>query len=96
MRELKWEPGQSAELSVLGDGGNSRQQSRILELTGKQVLVAAKQPVKTGAAVRLEWNNQLLLGEVLNAEPDGFRMEIRHMLLDTDALSWQKQGWQRG
>jgi hypothetical protein len=36
------------------------------------------------------------LGEVLNAEPGGFWIEIHHMLLDTAGLSWQKAGWQRG
>ena len=51
--------------------------------------------VQTGAAVRLEWDGQLVLGEVLNTEPSGFWMEIQHMLLDTAALGWQQQGWQR-
>ena len=49
-----------------------------------------------GAAVRLEWDGQLLLGEVLNTEPGGFWMEIHHMLLDTAGLRWQENGWQRG
>jgi hypothetical protein len=35
------------------------------------------------------------LGQALNSEPGGFWMEIQHMLLDTAALNWQKQGWQR-
>jgi hypothetical protein len=51
--------------------------------------------VKTGAAVRLEWDGQLVLGEVLQTEPSGFWIEIQHMLLDTAALTWQQQGWQR-
>jgi hypothetical protein len=51
--------------------------------------------VASGAAVRLEWNGQLLLGQVLNAEPGGFWMEIHHMLLDTVGISWQKSAWQR-
>ena len=58
--------------------------------------LAAGVNVKGGAAVRLEWDGQLLLGQVLNTEPGGFWMEIHHMLLDTAGLSWQKSGWQRG
>ena len=52
--------------------------------------------MKSGAAVRLEWDGQLLLGQVLSTEPGGFWMEIHHMLLDAAGLSWQKNGWQRG
>lgn len=99
MRELNWKPGQSAELSLLGDGasaGPAGQPARILELSGKRLRVAADLPVKGGAAVRLEWDGQLLLGEVLNTEPGGFWMEIHHMLLDAAGARWQKNGWQRG
>lgn len=103
MRELKWDPEQPVELSVLGDGTGTvspgdiaRQCVRILELSGKRMRLAAERPVSGGAAVRLEWEAQLVLGQVLNAEPGGFWMEIHHILLDNDRQSWQKQGWQRG
>jgi len=99
MRELNWKPEQSAELSVLGDtagAGPASHAVRILECSGKRLRLAAELPVESGAAVRLEWEGQLLLGQVLNAAPGGFWMEIHHMLLDTAGLSWQKQGWQRG
>ena len=98
MRELNWKPGQSVELSVLGDTESARPgglPARILELSGKQMRLAASVVPETGAAVSLEWDGQLLLGEVLNGEPGGFWIEIHHMLLDTAALDWQKQGWQR-
>jgi hypothetical protein len=94
MRELNWKPEQSVELSVLGGGGPDRQPARILELSGKRLHLGAELPVKGGAAVRLEWDGQLLLGQVLNTEPGGFWMEIHHMLLDTAGLSWQRQRWQ--
>jgi len=93
MRELNWKPEQSVALSVLGDGGCVGA-ARILELSGKRMRLAAGLTVKTGAAVRLEWDGQMVLGEVLHAEPSGFWIEIQHMLLDTAALTWQ-QGWQR-
>jgi len=99
MRELNWKPGQPASLSVLGEAtsaGPAAQPVRILEFSGKRMRLAAELPVEGGAAVRLEWDGQLLLGEVLNIEPDGFWMEIHHMLLDAAGLSWQKNGWQRG
>jgi hypothetical protein len=94
MRELNWKPEQSAELSVLGEGACAGP-ARILEFSGKRMRLAAELKVKSGAAVRLEWDGQLLLGQVLNTDPGGFWMEIHHMLLDTGELSWQKN-WQRG
>jgi hypothetical protein len=94
MRELNWKPEQSVALSVLGDGACAGE-VRILELSGKRMHVGGELTVKTGAAVRLEWDGQLVLGDVLNTEPSGFWIEIRHMLLDTTALTWQRQGWQR-
>ena len=96
MRELKWTPEQSAELSVLGNGQTGKTPVRILELSGKRLRLAAEQSLKSGAAVRLEWDGQIVLGQVLNAEPGGFWMEIHHILLDAAALRWQQQGWQRG
>jgi hypothetical protein len=98
MRELSWRPGQSAELSVLGDAAcvGPARIARILEYSGKRIRLAAELKVQSGAAVRLEWDGQLLLGQVLTSGSDGFWMEIHHILLDTGALSWQKKGWQRG
>jgi hypothetical protein len=94
MRELNWKPEQSVALSVLGDGACAGA-VHILELSGKRMRLGAGLTVKTGAAVRLEWDGQLVLGEVLNTEPSGFWIEIHHILLDTGALTWQQQGWQR-
>ena len=103
MRELNWKPGQSVQLSVLGVLGPeacAAHTARILEFSGKRMRLAAELPnqakVPGGAAVRLEWDGQQLLGQVLNAEPGGFWMEIHHMLLDAGGLIWQKNGWQRG
>lgn len=94
MRELNWKPEQSVALSVLG--GEARAgAARIVELTGRRIRLDAGVTVKTGDAVRLEWDGQLVLGEVLHSEPSGFWIEIHHMLLDTAALTWQQQGWQR-
>jgi hypothetical protein len=97
MRELNWKPEQSVELTVLGDthAGAHSTPARLLELSGKRLRLAAASPVAPGAAVRLEWDGQLLLGEVLDTTPSGVWIEIHHMLLDAAGLSWQKQGWQR-
>jgi len=93
MQELKWQPEQAVELSVLGEGGGAGP-ARILELAGKRLRISAALRVAAGAAVRLEWEGQMVLGEVLNTEPAGFWMEIHHMLLASE-LNWQKMGWQR-
>jgi hypothetical protein len=98
MRELNWKPGQSVELNVLGEevrAGPGGQPARILECSGRRMHLAAGLKVSSGAAVRLEWGGQLLLGQVLHADTGGFWVEIHHMLLDT-GLNWQKNGWQTG
>ena len=98
MRKLNWKPDEPAQLHVLGAGapaGSGPQPVCIVEISGRRVRLAGAATVKGGAAVRLEWGGQLLLGQVLNMEPGGFWVEIHHMLLDTNALNWQKQGWQR-
>ena len=92
MRELNWKPEQSVALSVLGEGAGAGA-AHILELSGKRMRLGAGLTVATGAAVRLEWDGHIVLGEVLTTEPSGFWIEIHHML-DTAALTWQ-QGWQR-
>ena len=94
MRELSWKPEQCAELSVMGDVVRSGT-ARIMELRGKDLRVATEPAVENGAAVRLEWEGQLVLGEVRHAAPGGFWMEIQHMILDTAEPLWQRQGWQR-
>ncbi len=94
MRELNWKPDQAVQVSVLGDGAGAGA-ARILELSGKRMRLSAGPTVKSGAAVRLEWDGQLVLGEVLQAEPGGFWVEIHHMLLDTAELIARKQGWQQ-
>ena len=96
MRELTWKAEEPAELKVLGrepNGAAAPEPARILELSGRRVHVAAAATVAGGAAVCLEWGGQLVLGQVLSAEPGGFWMEIHHMLLNTAELDWQKQGW---
>lgn len=97
MRELSWQPEQSAELQLLADGAGSPagQPARILELSGKRVRVAAGLPVKSNDAVRLEWDGQLLLGQVLNTEPNGFWIEVHHLLLNHGAPNWRNNGWPR-
>jgi hypothetical protein len=98
MHELKWQPEQVVDFSVLGEGGaenGSVGAARIQELSGRRLRITTTLPVRTGAAVRLEWDGQLVLGEVLNTVPEGFWMEIHHVLFATEELKWQKMGWQR-
>ncbi len=94
MRELNWKPDQEVQVTVLGDGTGAGP-ARILELSGKRMRLSAGLPVTSGAAVRLEWDGQLVLGEVFETEPGGFWIEIHHMLLDTAELIARKQGWQQ-
>ncbi|HTQ57206.1 MAG TPA: hypothetical protein VMI94_22205 [Bryobacteraceae bacterium] len=91
--QLKWKPDAAAELRVLGNGAGAAIPVRLQELTGKRMRITAAAAVACGAAVRLDWEGQLVLGVVLEADPDGFWIEIQHMLLDAAGLDWQKQGW---
>jgi hypothetical protein len=90
---LKWQPDEPAELCVLGNGAAAPVPARIRALAGKRLRVSTAATVAGGAPVRLDWANQLILGQVLDLEPGGFWVEIHHMLLDTAGLDWQKQGW---
>jgi hypothetical protein len=94
MHELKWRPEQPVDFSVLDQNGSAGTVS-ILELSGRRLRVSTALPVLTGAAVRLEWDGQLVLGEVLNILPGGFWIEIHHVLFASGELHWQKMGWQR-
>jgi hypothetical protein len=94
MRELKWQSEQSVEMTVLGEGGSAGP-ARVLELSGKRMRVTSALAAKPGAAVRLEWDGQLVLGDVLDTAAEGFWIEIQHMLLPVPGLDWRKQGWQR-
>ena len=72
MRELNWKAGQAAELTVLseeaGVGPVTGLPVRILELSGKRMRLESNQQLKPGAAIRLEWDGQMLLGLVQNVE----------------------------
>ena len=93
MAQLKWQPDEPVELSILGNGAGVPVLARILELAGKRLRLGVAANVEGGAAVRLEWGGQLVLGEVLDIEPGGFWVEIHHVLLGTAGMNWQKQGW---
>ena len=93
IHQLQWKPDQPAELRILGNGAQAPVAARILELSGKRLRVRAASQVACGAAVRLDWGGQLVLGVVLDIQPDGLWVEIHHTLLDMPALDWQKQGW---
>ena len=99
MRELKWQPRQMAELSVLGPGACTGT-ARILTISGKRVLIEPElsggSALAGGAAIGLEWDGQLVLGEVLSSGSDGVWVEIQHMLLDGAGPRWQENGWRRG
>ena len=95
MRELQWKPDQTAQLSVLSEG-TCAGAVRIQELSGKRMRVTSGLAVNTGAAVKLEWDGQVIFGEALNSDAAGIWIDIHHMLLDTPGMNWQKQGWQRG
>src|SRR5579862_9297670 len=96
MRKLSWTPGEAAEVSVLGEGGAGPCPARILEMSGRRMRLATAVKATGGAAIRLEWGGQLVLGQVDETEPGGFWMEIHHMLLDSGGETWPKQEWLRG
>ena len=93
MDQLQWKPDEPVEVSVLGERAGAPIPARILEIAGKRVCVGSAAHVEGGAAVRLEGGGQLVLGEVIDTGPGRFWVEIHHMLLDTAAMNWQKQGW---
>jgi len=64
---------------------------RITNWTECGLGLLTEQPAPAGAAVKLEWNNTLLLGEVCYCHPerDGFAMgvDLEHALYHTEELA---------
>jgi hypothetical protein len=89
---LQWTAGEPVEIRVLGETGGGPYAARMLELSGKRLRVGAAAKIPGGAAVRVDWGGQLVLGQVLQSEPDGFWIEIQHTLLEMDGRNWQKMG----
>jgi len=73
-----------ARLCLLGDPGGPAGESRILDFSGRALLLSAPFPAPCGSPVRIEGGDMLLLGEVCRVEPaeQGWRIavEIRHSL----------------
>jgi len=82
MRELSWKPDDAAALSILGDEERAGD-AQVVELAGKRLRVTTALPAKGGDAVRLTWDGQLVLGQVLDAVPGGCWIEMQHMLPET-------------
>jgi hypothetical protein len=71
-------------LRVLDKPDDPRVEGRILEVSGRGVLVSAASPAPCGSLVRIEGEDTLLLGEVCSREPSGERwnlaVQVRHSL----------------
>ncbi|MGH9722824.1 MAG: hypothetical protein ACRD8O_21660 [Bryobacteraceae bacterium] len=83
-------PRKPVQVTVLGNSP-STQEARIQECAGRAVLVEVDQRLPPGAAVKVEYDRTLLLGEVAGCRAEGDHytasLEVAHALYNTDALA---------
>ena len=69
-RETRFEPNQPVSVVLLSEG-DLVLPARIINMSGRGVSLATQRPLKLGAAVRINLEDSLLLGEVCHIRQDG-------------------------
>jgi hypothetical protein len=73
-KELRFEPGQPVLVDVLTEERVST--GRIVNLSGRGACIAIERNVPVGAALRIDLNDSMLLGEVCHCRPVGSEYHI--------------------
>ncbi len=88
--EPRHETDQNIQVTVLGRS-ELKITGQIVNLSGKGARLMLGAPIPIGTAVKIEWNQTLLLGEVCYCRPEagGFSagVELEHALLNTTELA---------
>lgn len=83
------QPGHPVRLSVIGEA-EPPLEATVENVSGSGVRLGAGRPLKPGAAVRLDLEEALYLGEVCYCAPQGLRyvigVELQHSLLHLPSL----------
>jgi hypothetical protein len=87
--DLRIKTNQPVAVTLLGES-ESLIRGRIIDYTGRGLGLELERPVSSGAAVRIDWDNRLLLGEVCycRTRPGGYHagVSLKHVLFDTREL----------
>jgi hypothetical protein len=78
--DIRYDPGQPIRVRLL-DACESTI-GRIVEFGGPEVVIGVHRPVAFGAAVRLEFDDSVLLGEVCACEPSPEGSQVRVAVRD--------------
>lgn len=93
---LTFRQSQPATVTVL-DGSDARAGGTILDLDGKLLTMTSGLPIDVGTLVRVEWEQCLVLGEVIASEPadstTNLTVLVEHALEDLAALEEQRRQW---
>ena len=84
------ETNEPVHVTVLGER-ETKFLGRITNFTGRAIELITDQPASLGSAVKLEWTDTLLLGEVCHCHPEGdgyaIGLELEHALYHTEELA---------
>ncbi len=69
-RELRVTSEEPVRITVLG-AHEKRMQGRAVDISGQGVRILVPEPIAAGAAVKIELDDSLILGEVCYLQPDG-------------------------
>ncbi|HTS75448.1 MAG TPA: PilZ domain-containing protein [Bryobacteraceae bacterium] len=82
--ELRLKADAPAKVEILGEHRGLAGEGRILDVSGRGMLVSVPFPIACGSPVRIESEDTLLLGEVCRAEANGsewrIAVKVRHSL----------------
>jgi hypothetical protein len=94
--ELRLKADAPARVEILGEHRGLAGEGRILDISGRGILVRVPFPIACGSTVRIESEDTLLLGEVCRAEANGsewrIAVRVRHSLSGMAELARLNRG----
>jgi hypothetical protein len=92
-QELRWEAGEDVVLTILGEAGG-KLAAKVVNISGNGLCLEVDRTIGTGALVRVDFADALLLGEVVYCRPVSGNTQIGvklehalHHMQDLQALS---------
>lgn len=86
------EVNQAVSLTTLAET-ESTVAGRVIENAGDCIRLEASTQAELGALVRLEWNDALALGRILEVRQGVINVEIEHVMNQVDALKRHNRIW---
>ena len=92
--ELRFERGDSCNATVLLQTEAGRRfDARVIAMVGKRLTISSATPFEPGTALKVEWSRHIVMGEVIEAGPNGTAvLHLRHAVT-TDDIHEILQRW---